>query len=122
MKNSFSLRHIGINTPDAQEAEQLANLLSAMFNLEPKMGNKSVFAGSLVECMKSPYLGKNGHIALETPDLESAVEHMTGVSRRFEPNPTYTDLYDRKYRLYCRTIDCLDGLWSEMQAMIEEEA
>ena len=76
MKNSFSLRHIGINTPDAQEAEQLANLLSAMFNLTPRMGNKSVFAGSLIECMKSPYLGKNGHIALETPDLESAVEEL----------------------------------------------
>ena len=76
MKNSFSLRHIGINTPDAQEAEQLASLLSAMFNLTPRMGSKSVFAGSLIECMKSPYLGKNGHIALETPDLDSAVEEL----------------------------------------------
>ena len=76
MKNSFSLRHIGVNTADAQEAEQLANLLSAMFNLEPRMGNKSVFAGSIVECMKAPYLGANGHIALETPDLESAVEEL----------------------------------------------
>lgn len=76
MKNSFSLRHIGINTPDAQEAEQLANALSVMFNLSPKMGSKSVFAGALFECMKSPYLGKNGHIALETPDLERAVEEL----------------------------------------------
>ena len=58
----------------------------------------------------------------EYPDLESAVENMTSISRRFEPNAAYTKLYDRKYRLYCRTIDCLDGLWSEMQAMIEEEA
>ena len=58
----------------------------------------------------------------EYPDLESAVENMTGVSRRFEPNVTNSEIYDRKYKLYCRTIDCLDGLWSEMQAMIEEEA
>ncbi len=76
MKNQFSLRHIGINTGSPEEAEQLAGALSAMFNLQPKMGNKSVFAGSIVECMKSPYLGKNGHIALETEDLEAAVEEL----------------------------------------------
>ena len=58
----------------------------------------------------------------EYPDLESAVENMTSVSRRYEPDESRTEVYDRKYRLYCRTIDCLDGLWSEMQAMIEEEA
>ena len=58
----------------------------------------------------------------EYPDLGSAVESMTSVSKHYEPDESRTGLYDRKYRLYCRTIDCLDGLWSEMQAMIEEEA
>ena len=55
----------------------------------------------------------------EYPDLYTAVENMTAVSKRFEPNPARTGIYDRKYALYCRTIDCLDGVWSEMQAMIE---
>ena len=56
----------------------------------------------------------------EYPDLQSAVENMTGVSKRFEPDPSRKAIYDRKFSLYCRATECLDGLWSEMQAMIEE--
>lgn len=57
----------------------------------------------------------------EYPDLFTAVEGMTSVSRRFEPDPGRIGIYDRKYALYCKTIECLDSLWTEMQAMIEEE-
>ena len=57
----------------------------------------------------------------EYPDLRTAVESMTAVSRRFEPDAARTVIYDGKYVLYCRTIECLDGLWTEMQTMIEEE-
>ena len=45
MKSKFELEHIGINTPNAEEAEKLANLLSLVFNLEPRHGQKSEFAG-----------------------------------------------------------------------------
>ncbi|QOV18524.1 2-dehydro-3-deoxyphosphogluconate aldolase [Blautia liquoris] len=76
MKNKFELLHVGINTENEQEAEKLANLLSTMFNLEPRMGHKSDFAGPYFECMKAPYLGTNGHIALGTADLTSAVEEL----------------------------------------------
>ena len=55
----------------------------------------------------------------EYPDLYTAVENMTAVSKRYEPNPGRVGIYDTKYALYCRTIDCLDGLWSEMQTLIE---
>ena len=63
MKNKFELEHIGINTPNPEEAEKLAQLLSMMFNLEPRHGQKSEFGGPYFECMKSPFLGTNGHIA-----------------------------------------------------------
>ena len=56
----------------------------------------------------------------EYPDLRTAVENMTCVSRRFEPEPDRSRIYDKKYALYCKTIDCLDGLWTQMQAMVEE--
>ena len=69
MKNTFELEHVGINTDNAGEAEQLALLLCKLFNLEPRHGQKSEFAGNYFECMKSPFLGKNGHIAMRTPDL-----------------------------------------------------
>ena len=46
MKNNFELVHVGINTPNADEALKLAKLLSMMFNLEPRHGQKSEFGGS----------------------------------------------------------------------------
>ena len=76
MKNNFELVHVGINTPNADEALKLAKLLSMMFNLEPRHGQKSEFGGSYFECMKAPFLGSNGHIAMQTDDLEAAVEEL----------------------------------------------
>ena len=76
MKNTFELEHVGINTDNAGEAEQLALLLCKLFNLEPRHGQKSEFAGNYFECMKSPFLGKNGHIAMRTPDLKAAMEEL----------------------------------------------
>ena len=76
MKNNFELVHVGINTPNADEALKLAELLSMMFNLEPRHGQKSEFGGPYFECMKAPFLGSNGHIAMQTDDLEAAVEEL----------------------------------------------
>ena len=92
MKNEFELVHVGINTPNAEEAEKLAQLLSMMFNLNPRHGQKSEFAGNCFECMKAPFLGKNGHIAMRTPDLGAAVEELKekGFSFNME-TAAYTD-------------------------------
>lgn len=76
MKCKFELEHIGINTPNPEEAEKLARLLSALFNLEPRHGQKSEFAGPYFECMKAPFLGTNGHIAMRTPNLAAAMEEL----------------------------------------------
>lgn len=92
MKHQFQLEHIGINTASAEEAEKLAQLLSMTFNLEPRHGQKSEFAGPYFECMKSPFLGANGHIAMRTPDLDAAVEELKekGFSFRME-TAAYTE-------------------------------
>lgn len=76
MNCPFELEHIGVNCAAPEEAAKLAELLSMMFNLAPRHGNKSEFAGNYFECMKTPYLGANGHIAMRTPDLEAAVAEM----------------------------------------------
>ena len=81
MKSKFELEHIGINTPNAEEAEKLANLLSLVFNLEPRHGQKSEFAGPYFECMKAPFLGTNGHIAMRTPNLAAAMEELKEKER-----------------------------------------
>ena len=67
---------MGINCANAEEARKGATLLEALFGLTVREGNSSVFAGKDVELMKSPYLGKNGHIAIGTPDVAAAVEEL----------------------------------------------
>ena len=92
MKCTFELEHIGINTPNPEEAEKLARLLSTLFNLEPRHGQKSEFGGAYFECMKSPFLGTNGHIAMRTPDLAAAVEELKEKGFSFNMDTAaYTD-------------------------------
>ena len=83
MRNQFELAHLGINTPDPEAALELAKLLSLVFNLNPRHGQKSEFAGEYFECMKSPFLGANGHIAMRTEDLDDAVEELRGKGFSF---------------------------------------
>lgn len=68
----YSLVHIGLNAADPEEALKTAQLFGLAFGLEVKPGNSSVFAGTLIEVMKSPYRGTHGHIALGTPDVDAA--------------------------------------------------
>ena len=79
----FELEHIGINCNDPQEAWELAQLISTVFGLMPRSGQKSEFAGDYFECMKSPFLGTKGHIAMRTPDLTAAMEELKGKGFRF---------------------------------------
>lgn len=53
----FELRHVGINCDNEAEAEKTARIFCALFQLPYKPGNSSVFAGSVVECMKNPTRG-----------------------------------------------------------------
>lgn len=84
MQHKFELEHIGINTENPNEALELAKLLSLIFNLEPRHGQKSEFAGEYFECLKKPYLGKNGHIAMRTKDLTSAMQELSAKGFSFK--------------------------------------
>ena len=68
----YSLAHIGINAANKEEALKAAELFQTLFGFTVKEGNSSVFAGTGIEVMKEPYLGKNGHIAIGTPDVAAA--------------------------------------------------
>ena len=72
----FSLAHVGINCENEVEAQRAAKTLCAFFGFDYKPGSSSIFAGSAVECMKAPYLGRNGHIAISTNSLDRAVYHL----------------------------------------------
>ncbi len=72
----FSLAHVGINCADEQDARQIADMLCKLFGFERRTGPSSVFAQDAVECVKTPYRGKNGHIAIGTNSIDRAVYHM----------------------------------------------
>lgn len=56
----------------------------------------------------------------EYATLDEAVDAMTSIGKRYEPNPAVKDIYDKKYALYVKTINCLDGLWDDMQTLVDE--
>ena len=72
----FELAHIGINCEGESEADEVTGAFGKMFGFEKKTGNSSIFAGSFIEAMKSPYLGKNGHIAIKTRYIDRAVYYL----------------------------------------------
>lgn len=56
----------------------------------------------------------------EYATLDEAVEAMTAISDAIYPIPENVEIYNKKYALYVKTIDCLDGLWDDMQKLIDE--
>lgn len=81
----FSLAHIGINAENEADALKIAELFATLFGFEVKPGNSSVFAGTAVEVMKTPYLGANGHIAIGTPDVAAAQAELETRGFAFRP-------------------------------------
>ncbi len=89
----FELKHVGINAKDENEADGVATALNNMFGFEKKVGNSSIFAGTGFEIMKSPYLGANGHIAVQTNYINRAIYHLEKRGFEFDMD---TAKYDAK--------------------------
>ena len=75
----FELAHVGINAESEEEAMKAANRFAFIFGMPAKVGNSSIFAGKALEVMKTPYLGKNGHIAVRTNYIERAINYLESV-------------------------------------------
>lgn len=89
----FEIRHIGINAADLNDAKATADALAGMFSMAKKEGNSSIFVGTAFEVMKSPYLGKMGHIAIGTNYIQRAIAYMENLGVEFDPE---TAKYDAK--------------------------
>lgn len=73
--SEFRIKHIGIRTDSAEEAERTAALLAALFDLPgTRTAPTAVWAGDLFEVMKSDKRGPRGHVAMQTDDVEGAME------------------------------------------------
>ena len=51
--------------------------------------------------------------------LDDAIRGMTVIGEPVMPDPAAGQVYDEKYHLYLSALKSLDGLWDEMQALIE---
>ena len=72
----FELAHIGINSSSKNEANEVCSQFDKLFGFAKKEGNSSSFAGSFIEAMHTPYLGKDGHIAIRTNFIGRAIAYL----------------------------------------------
>ncbi|NLW72732.1 MAG: bifunctional 4-hydroxy-2-oxoglutarate aldolase/2-dehydro-3-deoxy-phosphogluconate aldolase [Chloroflexi bacterium] len=81
----FEVAHIGINLPDEAASAKVVNQFEDMFGFTPKMGNSSNFAGDHLEIMKSLYLGKHGHLAISTTNINRAIAYLANKGIKINP-------------------------------------
>ncbi len=98
----FKVVHVGINCGNAQEAEAVADMFGNAFGFAKKVGNSSVFAASYVECMKTPYKGRLGHIAVSTNSVKRAVYQLKLKGYEFDET---TFKYDKAGNLTVAYLD-----------------
>ena len=80
----FELRHVGINCQNEKEANHTTDLFEKMFGMEKKPGGNSIFAGTAIEALKTPYLGAKGHIAIATNSVDRAVAFLEKQGIEFD--------------------------------------
>ena len=98
----FELRHVGINCTDEAEAERTARSFCALLGLEYRPGNSSIFAGTAVECMKTPFLGARGHLAIGTNSVDRAVYHLELQGAAFDESTRKTDAKGAAKSIYLK--------------------
>ena len=55
----------------------------------------------------------------EYASVQDAMEHMTAISTRIDPDQSKKDIYNRKYSLYKQILESLDPVWENMQELVE---
>lgn len=96
----FELRHIGINATNEEEASKVAGSFEKLFGFTKKNGNSSVFAGTAIEVMKENYLGKSGHIAIQTNYIDRAVFQLQQQGYTFNEESKKYDKNNKLVAIY----------------------
>ena len=97
----LKLAHIGVNEPDEQAAYRDAAAFNDLLVLDAgNNGTSSVFSGKLIEVMKAPSRGANGHIGFSTPCLDRAVRYFEAMGTKFDPSTTKRDVNGNLKAIY----------------------
>ncbi|WP_101697942.1 bifunctional 4-hydroxy-2-oxoglutarate aldolase/2-dehydro-3-deoxy-phosphogluconate aldolase [Clostridium minihomine] len=80
----FELGHIGINTENTQEAEEVTDAFDRIFGLTKRETAVSFFAGTAVEVMKGKGYGVHGHMSINTNYLPRAIHYLKSQGIKFD--------------------------------------
>mgnify|MGYP000768246842 CR=1 FL=1 len=72
----FKLLHVGVNNASEEVAAAESAKFATLLGENVKVGNSSMFVGSLIEMMKNPGRGTHGHICIQTNYLDRAIYHL----------------------------------------------
>ena len=72
----FKLLHVGVNNASEEAVASDSAKFATLLGQDVKVGNSSMFVGSLIEMMKNPGRGTCGHIAIQTNYLARAMYHL----------------------------------------------
>ena len=91
-KITYRIKHVGINNENEAQAQQLVDVLCGLFGLErTKETPAAIFGGEIFEVMKHSNIGKNGHIAMQTEDVEAAMAELSAKGITFRENTIRRD-------------------------------
>ena len=80
----LEIAHVGINSADEAEAMDTATKLCKLLGWTMKVGNSSIFAGTGIEVMKSPFRGAKGHIGIKTNFIVRAKAYLERQGFEFD--------------------------------------
>lgn len=88
----FRIAHVGINHTNSEDAIKTTEQLCTIFGLEPNDETPThIFAGDLFEVKKNMQRGTVGHVAMETDDVEAAIEYLAEKGIEIQPNTIRRD-------------------------------
>lgn len=80
---AFELRHVGINTPNAQTADETAGAFEKLFGFKKEDRGGAYFAADYIEVMKKQFYGTHGHIAVAAANADRAAYQLERAGARF---------------------------------------
>lgn len=87
----FEIAHVGMNCKNENEAHTVSGLLCELFCADKKEGKGAIFVDSMVEVMKKPFLGSNGHVAVRTNSIRKACSYMITKGYNFNESSRFFD-------------------------------
>lgn len=79
----YKVAHVGINSGDSSEAKDICSSLEKLFYFGKNENENSIFSETAIEVMKSPFYGKNGHLAVAVNYVDRAIYQLEKAKVKF---------------------------------------